>query len=242
MEDEELSVTQRYGLIYGGNTPLGARCVADLKGKGWWIASADYSVNPHADVNILLQSHEPPEVHERSVISCIQRVLDGKLLDLIFCTNETLKEGSIEDNLISVGMDMWLAHVAPSLICAKIAAVCMKNSGVLVLSGSTAAMKANADKIGYSIAKSSVVHLTKCLAMPGSGMPAGSLVICLMPFYLDTPYIRGLNQHVSCGSFTPLQFISDLIISWGMKKNLPGNGAMCQLITTNSNTEVIYKK
>lgn len=65
--------------------------------------------------------------------------------------------------------------------------------------------------IGYGMAKAAVHQLTKSLATKGSGLPAGSVVVSILPVTLDTPMNRKWMPKADTTSWTPLTFISEYV-------------------------------
>lgn len=62
--------------------------------------------------------------------------------------------------------------------------------------------------IGYGMAKASVHHLTKSLSNNGSGLPANSTTVCIVPEMLDTPMNRKWMPKADKSTWTSLEFIS----------------------------------
>ncbi|KRT79821.1 dehydrogenase [Oryctes borbonicus] len=134
---------------------------------------------------------------------------------------------------------MWKQSVWSSLIAAAIAAHHLKEGGLISLTGAKAALEATPGMIGYGVAKAAVHSLTKTLAANGSGLPANSLSVAILPVTLDTPMNRKWMPKADHTSWTPLQFVAELLFNWSTGKDRPANGSLMQLITNNSQTSLI---
>lgn len=94
--------------------------------------------------------------------------------------------------------------------------------------------------IGYGLAKASVHHLTKSLAENDSGLPRESTVLSILPITLDTPMNRKWMPKADHSTWTPLTFVADLFLKWSTsKQERPTNGSLVQLVTKNSETELL---
>lgn len=61
-------------------------------------------------------------------------------------------------------------------------------------------LKGTPGMIGYGMAKSAVLHLTKSLASEDSGMPENSTTVAILPSMLDTPSNRKFMGSSKTGS------------------------------------------
>lgn len=94
--------------------------------------------------------------------------------------------------------------------------------------------------IGYGLAKASVHHLTKSLSENDAGLPNESTVLSILPITLDTPMNRKWMPKADHTTWTPLPFIADLFLKWSTsKQDRPKNGSLVQLVTKNSETELL---
>lgn len=126
---------------------------------------------------------------------------------------------------------MWKQSVWSSLISASIAANHLKEGGLITLTGAKAALDTTPGKnlkksiikeycilmdftgmIGYGIAKAAVHSLTKSLAADGSGLPEKSLSVAILPVTLDTPMNRKWMPKADHTSWTPLEFVAELVL------------------------------
>ncbi|XP_035214253.1 dihydropteridine reductase-like [Stegodyphus dumicola] len=133
---------------------------------------------------------------------------------------------------------MWKQSVWTSVISAKLAVKHLKQGGLLTLTGAKAALEGTPGMIGYGMAKAAVHHLVKSLASPNSGIPENAKTLAILPVTLDTPMNRKFMPKADFLSWTPLEFVAELLLNWATGKECPANGSLVQLITKNSVTEL----
>ncbi|KAJ3639606.1 hypothetical protein Zmor_002956 [Zophobas morio] len=226
-------------VVYGGRGALGSKCVSALKANNFWVGSIDLNENPEADLNIVLEKDSDLVQQEGTVLDKIKSALEGSKLDAVICVAGGWAGGNAAKDLIKNSDLMWRQSIWSSLISASIAAQHLKTGGVVTLTGAKAALEGTPGMIGYGMAKSAVHHLTKSLAGADSGLPENSLVVAILPITLDTPMNRKWMPKADFTTWTPLEFIAELFVEWIRGKNRPESGSLLQLVTKNSNTDVI---
>ncbi|KAF5303894.1 hypothetical protein FQR65_LT08088 [Abscondita terminalis] len=226
-------------LVYGGKGALGAKCISLFKQKNWWVASIDLSSNDEADLNILVNKNENLHEQEQQVLSSISKSLDGQKLDAIVCVAGGWAGGNCQKDLVKNSDLMWQQSVCSSLIAVSLAAHHLKEGGLVALTGAKAALHSTPGMIGYGMAKAAVHHLTKSAADEGSGLPARSLCVAILPVTLDTPMNRKWMPKADFSSWTPLEFVAELFWKWSVNQDRPKTGSLLQLITKNSITDVV---
>lgn len=93
--------------------------------------------------------------------------------------------------------------------------------------------------IGYGLAKAAVHHLTKSLSDVKSGLPSGSCVASILPVTLDTPMNRKWMPKADTSTWTPLDFVAELLVKWASGEDRPSSGALVQLITKEGKTDLV---
>merc|ERR1711874_691211 len=95
--------------------------------------------------------------------------------------------------------------------------------------------------IGYGLAKAAVHQLTKSLAdVPKSGLPEGTGVYAILPVTLDTPMNRKWMPKADTSTWTPLEWVADLLHGWaGSQEGRPPTGSLVQLVTKDSQTRLV---
>ena len=106
---------------------------------------------------------------------------------------------------------MWRQSVWTSSISAAVAALHLKEGGVLALTGAQPALKGTPGMIGYGMAKAAVHQLTRSLAEKNSGLPENSLVVSILPVTLDTPMNRKWMANADFSSWTPLTEVARFV-------------------------------
>lgn len=93
--------------------------------------------------------------------------------------------------------------------------------------------------IGYGLAKGAVHQLVQSLAAPKSGLPKEASVLAILPVTLDTPMNRKFMPKADFSSWTPLEYVAELMLKWTAAENRPQSGSLVQLITKNGDTELV---
>ncbi|KAK9751850.1 hypothetical protein QE152_g4740 [Popillia japonica] len=226
-------------IIYGGKGALGSKVVSFFKSKSWWVGSVDLAENSEADANIVVPRDVDLVQQETDVLKSVSSALSGNKLDAIICVAGGWAGGNAAKDLAKNSDLMWKQSVWSSLISAAIASHHLKDGGLISLTGAKAALEATPGMIGYGIAKAAVHSLTKTLAAKDSGLPANSLSVAILPVTLDTPMNRKWMPKADHTSWTPLEFVAELLYNWTTGKDRPSNGSLMQLVTTNSQTSVV---
>lgn len=226
-------------LIYGGRGALGSKCVSHFKANRYWVGSIDHRENAEADLNIIVDKTQSPEEQEKTVLESTGVVLDGCKLDGIFCVAGGWIGGSASKDLVKNSDTMWNSSVISSLISTSLAVKHLNEGGILQLAGAKAALEGTPNMIGYGLAKNAVHYLTKCLANPNSGLPKNATVVSILPSTLDTPLNRKWMPNGDFTTWTPLEFVAEMFLSWVRGQNKPTSGSLLQLVTINCNTDII---
>ncbi|KAK0080409.1 hypothetical protein PV325_013988 [Microctonus aethiopoides] len=226
--------------IYGGKGALGSACIVQFKSKNWWVGCIDMRANEAADANIIVNGNDSWKQQEINILSQVKDILKGEKVDGIICVAGGWAGGNSVDKDFLTNTELMLKQsIWSSIIAASIAAQYLKEGGFLSLTGAKAALEGTPGMIGYGMAKAAVHQLTKSLAAKGSGLPAGSVVVSILPVTLDTPMNRKWMPKADTTSWTPLTFISDLFWKWAQNQDRPENGSLIQLITKDNKTQVI---
>lgn len=226
-------------VIYGGRGALGSICVSHFKAQNWWVGSIDLHANDSADLNVLVNAEDTFGKQETTIIDAVSAALSGQKLDAVICVAGGWAGGNAVKDLVKNSDLMWRQSVWSSVISSSLASQHLKEGGLLTLTGAKAALEPTPGMIGYGVAKAAVHQLTKSLAAPEGGLPSNSLAVAILPVTLDTPMNRKWMPKADFSTWTPLQFVADLFWNWTNDKDRPKNGSLCQLITTNFNSEVV---
>lgn len=226
-------------LVYGGKGALGAACVSHFKANNYWVGSIDLSENDQADVSIVVPRDGSWTEQESTVIEKVGSVLGDNKLDAVICVAGGWAGGNAKKDLAKNSDLMWRQSVWTSTISAAVGAQFLKEGGVLALTGAKPALKGTPGMIGYGMAKAAVHQLTRSLAENNSGLPDGSLVVSILPVTLDTPMNRKWMPKADFTTWTPLTEVAELFLKWTKGVERPRNGALLQLITKESTTNLV---
>ncbi|XP_060772509.1 dihydropteridine reductase isoform X2 [Neoarius graeffei] len=201
------AVEARKVIVYGGKGALGSKCVEYFRSKNWVTA----------DVGDLL---------------------GDKKVDAILCVAGGWAGGSAKAKTVYKNSDlMWKQCVWTSTISSHLATKHLKEGGLLTLAGAKAALGPTPGMIGYGMAKAAVHQLCQSLHGDKSGLPAGAAAVAILPVTLDTPMNRQFMPDADVTSWTPLEYVVELLHKWAMGEERPPSGTLVQLITTNGKTE-----
>ncbi|VDP91359.1 unnamed protein product [Echinostoma caproni] len=193
-------------LIYGSRGGLGSVCTGYFKSKNFVL---DFKENPNADLSIVIPNSESP-VNQHAVInkSLLENLAEHKL-DAIICVAGGWAGGNASHNDFLKNMELtWKQSVWSSSIASSVATKYLATGGLLVLSGSESALNGTPNMLGYGMAKAAVHHLTKSLALKGSGLPTDCDVLAILPVILDTPMNRKCMPKADRSTWTPLEFVA----------------------------------
>lgn len=167
--------------------------------------------NDQADANITVKKDDEWIEQEQSILSDLRKILNEDKLDAVICVAGGWAGGNASKDLAKNADLMWRQSVWSSTISATISSQFLKPGGLLTLTGADAALKGTPGMIGYGIAKAAVHQLTKSLAEDKSGLPVDSLVVSILPITLDTPMNRKWMPKADFSTWTPLEFIAELV-------------------------------
>ncbi|XP_011880915.1 PREDICTED: dihydropteridine reductase isoform X2 [Vollenhovia emeryi] len=205
-----------------------------------WVGSIDMKPNDQADANVIVNPNANWQQQQTEILTQIKDTLKDEKVDGIICVAGGWAGGNAANKDLVKNSDlMWKQSVWSSVIAASIAVEYLKEGGFLSLTGAKPALEGTPGMIGYGMAKAAVHQLTKSLAAEGSGLPSKSLVACILPVTLDTPMNRKWMPKADTGTWTPLEFVSNLFWKWSQNQDRPANGSLLKLITNDNKTELI---
>lgn len=232
-------MSSRRVFVYGGRGALGQACVSHFKSNNFWVGSIDLVENDQADANITVSKDGSWVDQESEVLEKIGKVLSGEKLDAIICVAGGWAGGNAKTDLAKNADLMWKQSVWTSSISAAVAANYLKEGGLILLTGAKPALSGTPGMIGYGMAKAAIHQLTKSLSEKDSGLPGGSLAVCILPITLDTPMNRKWMPDADFSTWTPLSFIAETLLQWTNGEKRPINGSLLQLVTKNSITSLV---
>jgi len=221
---------------------LGSAVVSALKAKQWWVCCIDSQVNEAADASVVVDLNVNEWTgQEQAILDQVKQVLeDDTKFDSIINVAGGWAGGSSDKKDFVKNCDLtWKQSVWTSTIAARLASLHLKPKGLLVLPGADPALDGTPGMIGYGLAKAAVHQLTKSLAAPKSGLPEGASVFAILPVTLDTPMNRKWMAKADKSTWTPLEFVSDLMVNWTLEyEGRPESGSLVRLITKEGQTQL----
>lgn len=201
-----------------------------------FVTSIDFESNDEADQNIVISDSDLDQ--QESLI--VNQLTDGMKFDSIVCVAGGWVGGNASSKDFLKGCQKMINQsLYSSLLAARLASLTLKSDGLLCLTGAKAAVEATPSMIGYGISKNSVHFLTKCLSSEGSGLPSTSTTLAILPVTLDTKMNRKFMPSADFKSWTPLDFVADLIFDWSEdQKKKPSSGSLVSLVTSDGVTQV----
>ncbi|KAM3613212.1 uncharacterized protein V6R79_022560 [Siganus canaliculatus] len=225
-------------IVYGGRGALGSKCVQYFKSKGWWVASIDMGANDEANENVIVKLSESFTEQAGQVATDVAQLLGDQKVDAILCVAGGWAGGSCSSKDLFKNTDlMWKQSVWTSTIASRLAALHLKQDGLLTLAGAKAALSGTGGMVGYGMAKAAVHQLCQSLAAKNSGMPSGAAAVAILPVTLDTPMNRKFMPDADFSSWTPLEYIAETFFSWATGENRPASGSLMQLLTSGGETQ-----
>jgi len=225
-------------VVYGGRGALGSTVVSLFKRSEYWVCNIDMKENNEADHNILVSGNTWQEQEEK-VCGAVSTVLGEDKVDAVLCLAGGWAGGSpASKEFIKNAELMWRSSVWPASISARLACTHLKVGGTLVLPGAQPATKGTPSMAGYGMAKAAVHQLVNSLAGSKSGMPADSLSVAILPNTLDTPMNRKWMPKADTSTWTPLDYVAELMMKWTKNENRPENGSLVSLITEGGVTSI----
>ncbi|KAJ8329701.1 hypothetical protein O5D80_002263 [Batrachochytrium dendrobatidis] len=229
-------------LVYGGSGALGRAIVSHFRNADWNVVSLDFSNNPDASSNIVLeQSPAGTSLAEigNGISDRVANALESdQKLDAILTVAGGWAGGNLVDKDLLGNTELMITQsIYSSVISAKLAATYLKEGGLLTLTGASAATHGTPGMIGYGLAKAAVHQLVKSAAGPNSGLPAGAKVVAILPITMDTPMNRKFMADADKSTWTPLSEITSKMMLWASGKESVESGSLFRLATVDYKTE-----
>lgn len=225
-------------IVYGGRGALGSKCVEHFKSKGWWVTCIDMAANDEANENVIVKPCESFTEQAAQVTTDVAQLLGEHKVDAILCVAGGWAGGSCSSKDLYKNTDlMWKQSVWTSTISSHLAALHLKEGGLLTLAGAKAALSGTGGMVGYGMAKAAIHQLCQSLAAKNSGMPSGAAAVAILPVTLDTPMNRKFMPKADFSSWTSLEYVSETFFNWATGVDRPTSGSLMQLVTSAGETQ-----
>eukprot|EP00762_Andalucia_godoyi_P001919 ANDGO_06004.mRNA.1 Dihydropteridine reductase len=226
-------------LCYGGAGALGRSVVEYLVSQSVVVYSVDVAANPKASHSVTVDPTKSHEEQCATLSSDLSSLLpSARSLDAVICVAGGWAGGNAASkSTIANTVSMVNVSLMTSVIAAHIATLFLRPGGLLLLTGSQAALGATPGMIGYGAAKAAVHQLVKSLAAQGSGLAEGVAVVGILPETLDTPANRAGMPGADFSAWTPCEDVAKKIALWGANtEERPVSGALVSVTTRASLT------
>ncbi len=131
---------------------------------------------------------------------------------------------------------MYRACIASSAASAHLASALLKPNGLLVFTGSAAALTSTPGMLGYGMAKAATHQLVSSLAA-GDGLPSGARTVAVLPGVIDTPGNRSGMPDADTSSWTPAATIAEQVLQWESLPDTAPSGSMWEPVTNAGSTK-----
>ena len=226
-------------LVIGGSGALGRSLVEAFKAASWETLSVDLTANPTADKSIAWGPDAPAWGLQ---LSSLRQTFAGSqpFAAILVAAGGWAGGGAVDgDALVASTEAMLRVCLHPALLGGAVAAHHLAPGGLLVLTGSAAALGPTPGMLAYGCIKAATHHLAASLAVPSAGLPPGARVLTLAPSVIDTPsnrqYMSGPG--VDTGSWTPPAHIAAQCVEWAAGRAAPPpSGSVVEPITAGGAT------
>eukprot|EP00047_Mylnosiga_fluctuans_P019770 m.85887 g.85887 ORF g.85887 m.85887 type:complete len:234 (-) comp8257_c0_seq4:1766-2467(-) len=224
-------------LVYGGSGALGAACVKHFRAKNWAVTAIDARANDEASQNIVVAPSATWTSQYSEIVAQLSKTSPS--FDAIVCVAGGWAGGNAASDLVAAAELMSAQSIATSTISAQLAGKFLASKGLLVLTGSAAALSPTPGMMGYGLAKAAVHHLVRSLGAPEAGLPQDAAAVGILPITLDTPSNR---QYMGgdTSSWTPLDYVAGLLHEWAASPgSRPASGSLVVLKTAQGQTTLV---
>ncbi|GAU93834.1 hypothetical protein RvY_05708 [Ramazzottius varieornatus] len=235
------ATSARRVLVYGGRGALGATVVKHFKAQGYWVGSLDFANNEDANGNVSITKSESLLEQEQEIVSGVKSLLGDSKLDCLVCVAGGWAGGNAAAEDFIKNTDLVLKQsVWSSAIASRLASLFLRPGGLLTLTGARPALEGTPGMIGYGMAKAAVHQLVRSLAATNSGLPEGVAAVAILPTTLDTPMNRKWMPKADTSSWTPMEYVAEMLHKWVENQDRPASGSLVSLITANGQTKLEF--
>ncbi|KDO24199.1 hypothetical protein SPRG_10628 [Saprolegnia parasitica CBS 223.65] len=214
-------------LVVGGSGALGRGVAARFSAANWSVVNVDYSANPDSATNVTLKTQQSSLAQLPTILDAIK----NEKVDAVVCAAGGWAGGSIAsaetlENLSA----MYSMNMESALLAAHLAATKMNPGGLLVLTGSVAALQGTPDMVTYGMSKAATHQL---IASSAPKLPEAATALGILPITIDTPTNRKYMADADFSTWTPVEEIGDKLVEWAQEHSArPTSGGLVTVTTT----------
>lgn len=232
----------KHVIVYGGAGALGAAAVDAFKKASWTVTSIDLRPNASATHDVHVDTSLSFEHQAQAVIEGVRGVTEkaGKA-DAVFCVAGGWAGGNAgSEDFLKNSELVWVQSGQSSLVAARLAALFLKENGLVTFTGASAAAQGGTPgMIGYGMVKAAVHHLVSSLSKSGGGLPKGAKANAILPVTLDTPMNRKFMADADKSSWTPLDVLAKKLVEWATSTDSVKSGELVEITTANGETKFV---
>ncbi|CAK4622113.1 hypothetical protein LEN26_003759 [Aphanomyces euteiches] len=216
-------------LVVGGSGALGRGVAQRFNAAKWSVINVDFAANKETNVtNVTLDA-------SKSVLHQLPKVIEGlqnQKVDAVVCAAGGWAGGSIGDSEIASSLaQMYSMNLESAVLAAHVAATSLNPNGLLILTGSAAALTATPGMVAYGLTKAATHHL---VASSAASLPTGASSLAILPITIDTPTNRKFMADADFSTWTPVEEIANQLLEWSMNTaSRPTSGDLVQVTTSN---------
>lgn len=216
------AVRSASALVVGGAGALGKAVVQRLArsskagGVEWSTTSIDLNISPDAKTNYVLDSATPWS--EQVDLIRAEMTKSGETFDAVLHVGGGFAAGGLKAGVAPIEI-MFDQNVKSAFTAATLSADFLKPKGLLVLTGSDAAMRGGTGfGIGYGMSKAATHHLAKSI-QNHEEMPADARTVCIMPTTLDTVANRSAMPDGDFDTWVAPDTLAMHLVDWSENAN-----------------------
>ncbi|KAI8589066.1 hypothetical protein BDZ88DRAFT_419401 [Geranomyces variabilis] len=229
-----------HALVYGGAGALGRAVVGHFRKSQWTVTSVDFAENADATHNVVINPDIASDLEKcgQDVEARVAAALSSAKLGAVVNAAGGWVGGGLADPALYKNVTLSLSQsVNSSVISARLAALHLKEGGLLAVVGASAALDGTPGMIAYGASKAAVHQLVKSAAGTDSGLPKGAKAVAVLPVTLDTPMNRKFMPDADRSTWTPLEAVAKKIGDWANGKENFTNGGLYEVVTKAGETE-----
>ncbi|KAJ3155210.1 hypothetical protein HDU89_007401 [Geranomyces variabilis] len=229
-----------HALVYGGAGALGRAVVGHFRKSQWTVTSVDFAENADATHNVVINPDIASDLEKcgQDVEARVAAALSSAKLGAVVNAAGGWVGGGLADPALYKNVTLSLSQsVNSSVISARLAALHLKEGGLLAVVGASAALDGTPGMIAYGASKAAVHQLVKSAAGTDSGLPKGAKAVAVLPVTLDTPMNRKFMPDADRSTWTPLDAVAKKIGDWAIGKENFTSGGLYEVVTKAGETE-----
>eukprot|EP00002_Diphylleia_rotans_P007817 TRINITY_DN17485_c0_g1_i1.p1 TRINITY_DN17485_c0_g1~~TRINITY_DN17485_c0_g1_i1.p1 ORF type:complete len:231 (+),score=55.68 TRINITY_DN17485_c0_g1_i1:59-751(+) len=208
-------------VVIGVNGALGRSVCSAFQRAGYTVIGTDLQPTV-ADVNIPIDSAVSYAESSKQVAQKVSEA--SPKVDAVICVAGGWNGGYPKDDDVFTSLEnMYNMNMKSALLAAHIASRFLKEDGLFVLTGASAALGPTPFMVAYGMTKAATHHLLDSV-VADSNFPQGTRAVAILPLTLDTPSNRAAMPTADYSTWTPVDDIANKLVSWSDKQEAITSG------------------